>query len=155
MDNMQNNFDETTILNPNPQPSVNNEAPFIPEPTFETEPQVSPEPEFVEVIDAVDAPKKKSSNVFAILSLVFGIVANVIACCGCLSYVSPLFSIAAIVFGIISPKNEFGKKNGMAIAGIIIGAVGIASFVIGLIIGGLGSILNMLGASADSGYYYY
>lgn len=134
MDNMQNNFDETTVLNQNVEPQYN------------VQPEVTVEPEIVE------APAKKSSNVLAIISLVAGILSVVLSCC--CGWLSIVFSIAAVILGIISPKNEYGKKSGMAIAGIICGAVGIVGFVISLILGGL-SFLGGFMEGLESGYNGY
>lgn len=67
------------------------------------------------------APEEKQSNVFAIISMIAGIISLV--CC-CLGMVSIIIAIAAVVLGIISIKKEEPKK-GMAIAGIICGGVGL------------------------------
>lgn len=80
------------------------------------------------------APAKKKTNVLSILALVAGIL-GIIFCCpiGCCYYIEPVFAIAAIILGFIAPKNENGKKNGMAIAGIICGFVALALFVVNFI----------------------
>lgn len=67
------------------------------------------------------APEEKQSNVFAIISMIAGIVS--ILCC-CFGAVGIVIAVAAVVLGIISIKKEEPKK-GMAIAGIVCGGVGL------------------------------
>lgn len=69
----------------------------------------------------VEPPQQPSGSPgFGIASLILGILS--IPCC-CVWYISGLFSILAIVFGIIAIKKKAGK--GMGIAGIITGAIGL------------------------------
>lgn len=68
----------------------------------------------------------QQTSVMAIISLVTGILG--IICCGC-----GLFSIAAIVLGILGKKEtDSGEKKGggLALAGLITGGVGILITVI-------------------------
>lgn len=67
------------------------------------------------------APEEKQSNVFAIISMIAGIVS--ILCC-CFGVIGIVIAVAAVVLGIISIKKEEPKK-GMAIAGIVCGGVGL------------------------------
>jgi hypothetical protein len=67
-------------------------------------------------------PEKKT-NVKAILSLVFGCLS--IVCC-CAWYIGMLFGLAAIVLGIFAQRDNFAPKSDLAIAGIVVGAVGFA-----------------------------
>lgn len=62
--------------------------------------------------------EKDDSKGMAIASLVCGIL-SLTCCCG-----SFIPSILAIVFGIIS-KNRKSQNNGMALTGIILGAIGV------------------------------
>ena len=71
------------------------------------------------------------SKVFAIISLVCGIVSLLCSCCGWLSIV---VAVAAIVLGIISINKQENAK-GMAIAGIVCGGVGLLVAVVFLIAG--------------------
>ncbi len=80
------------------------------------------------------------TSVFAIISLVTGILS--IVCC-CSQWISILFGVAAIVLGILSINKE-EESRGMAIAGIICGGVGIVFGIIGIIVGAVG------GAAASS-----
>ncbi len=84
-----------------------------------------------------------NSKGFAIASLIIGIL-SVTCCCG-----GWLPSILAVVFGIIS-KNRKKENNGMALAGIILGAIGIVFSIILIIFmatGGLEDFVNEM-------YYY-
>lgn len=61
------------------------------------------------------------NNSFAIAALVTGIVGVIPLCCG------PLVGIVAIILGVIGTqkaKEMGGVGNGMAVAGIVLGAVG-------------------------------
>lgn len=65
---------------------------------------------------------KGQSKGLGIASMVLGIVSIVITCCG-LWYVSLICGVVAVVLGIVQiVKNE---SKGMAIAGIVCGALGI------------------------------
>ena len=66
----------------------------------------------------------------SIVSLVCGIVGLLFSCCCCLGLIG---DIAAIVTGILAKKKNCGGQ-GMALAGIIIGAVGIVIYIITVII---------------------
>lgn len=77
---------------------------------------------------SIDQPQQLKTNGFAIASLVLGISAFLLVCCCGLSIIP---SILAVVFGFLS-KNKirnsmgFEKGDGLALAGIILGFVGIA-----------------------------
>ena len=60
------------------------------------------------------------STGLGIASLVLSIISIPTSCCCGLGI---LFSILSIIFGCIQPKDEYGKKPGIAIAGIIISAI--------------------------------
>lgn len=79
------------------------------------------------------------SSVFAIISLVCGIVSVLCCCCGWLSII---FGVGAIVLGIISLNNHEDGR-GMAIAGIICGGIGTLIAVVILIVGGLVSAADI------------
>ena len=66
---------------------------------------------------------------FAIASLVMGIL-SILGCC-CYGLAGIIFGILGIIFGCIQQKAEYGKKPGMAIAGIITSAVGL---ILGIIV---------------------
>lgn len=69
---------------------------------------------------------------FAIASMVCGILSLV--CC-CLTWLSLLLGIAGIALGVISLKGKFDGR-GMAIAGVVCGGIGVAVWVILLLLGG-------------------
>lgn len=75
------------------------------------------------------APAGESvSTGFAIASLVMGIL-SILGCC-CYGVIGILFGILGIIFGCIQPKDEYGKKPGMAVAGIITSAIGLVMGII-------------------------
>lgn len=74
------------------------------------------------------APEEKAT--LAIVSLCTGIASIVICCCG----LNIPLAIAAIITGILCKKNN-KPGQGMALAGIICGAVGILVFIINFIVG--------------------
>ena len=93
------------------------------------------------------APQQEGSKVLAIVSMILGII-SVITCC-CYGGGLP-FGIAAIITGIISKKkNQPG--GGMALAGIITGAVGTLMGVIGLIM----IIIGIISGSGTPSYSSY
>ena len=63
----------------------------------------------------------------AIASLVLGILSFVLICCCC---VSPILSILAIVFAFVAKSKNGGKMPGMATAGLVLGIVFWAVFII-------------------------
>jgi hypothetical protein len=78
------------------------------------------------------APQQGNQNVFGILALIFGIVSIPTACC----YIGLLFGGAGVALGIVGMKkaNEgLANNRGMALAGVICGAVGVV-LEIGLIV---------------------
>lgn len=98
----------------------------------QTEPQVTYQGE------VQGTPAK--ADTLSIVSLVLGIVGLVICCCG---YGVPiLFSVGALVTGIVARKKN---KNGLNLAGIICGGIGILINVIMLVLSILGfGILGMM-----------
>lgn len=77
-----------------------------------------------------------ASRGLAITSLVLGIL-SVLGCCCC----TPL-GVVAVVLAIVYSKRA-GKLDGMALAGLILGIIGIVFSVIAIIIVGLNSELYM------------
>ena len=78
------------------------------------------------------------TNGLAIASLATGIIAFPFSCIPFLGYGSIFLGIAAIVMGVIAMKQtkQTGQQGrGMAIAGVVLGGVYLALFVIGLIFG--------------------
>lgn len=90
-------------------------------------------------------PAPEAGKGMAIAALVCGLVG--LLCTG------GMLNILALIFGIIAKKQ--GSKSGMATAGIVLGAIGIAFAVIVAVIG----IIAGIGAAATigeyGGYYYY
>lgn len=72
----------------------------------------------------------EEKSTLAIVSLVCGIASIIFGCC-CGIFGTPL-SIAAVITGIICKKNN-KPGQGMALAGIITGAVGIVAFILSMI----------------------
>ncbi len=103
-------------------------------------PAVQPAPAATPAPTAPEAGKG-----MAIASLVCGLVA--LFCSG------GTLSILALVFGIIAKKQ--GSKSGMATAGIVLGAVGIALMVIAVVILVVVYGIGIAAAISESAYYYY
>ncbi|MBO5322393.1 MAG: hypothetical protein J6B22_07330 [Clostridia bacterium] len=87
------------------------------------------------------------------LSLVAGIL-GIVFCCpiGCCYYVAPVFAIAAIILGAISPKNEDGKRTGLAKAGLICGIVTLV-LAVAVIAIAAPTLLSVLGMASEAEYY--
>ena len=77
---------------------------------------------------------------FAIASMVCGILSLI--CC-CFSLFSLVLGVAAVVLGIVCLSGKYEGK-GMAIAGIITGGLGIFIWVIFILIGGSGMLMELM-----------
>lgn len=87
-------------------------------------------------------PAEPFSQGMAIASLVLGIFSILFACC--CTILGIILGIVGIVLGCMQkPNPDTGKKPGMAIAGIICSACGIAFCIISGIIGAASAISNM------------
>lgn len=75
--------------------------------------------------DGFNAPQEQKSTL-AIVSLVCGIVGIVLGCCCCLG---PVAGVAAIITGVMNIKKQAPGK-GMAMAGIIMGAISVVLYLI-------------------------
>ncbi len=105
---------------------------------------------------------KKSS--LGLISMIIGIVNVVCCCCGnCIPYVSYVVPFVVLILGVVSlvlaivSKKQAGKMDGFAIAGMILGILGIVmgvvaivTFILGLVLGVGTSFLSMF---AESSYY--
>ena len=80
-----------------------------------------------------DAPPPKK-DVKPLLSLIFSIVGLVIGIC-CCTYAGMGLGIAAVILGIVFMSKHEQKGKGMAIAGIIIGALALIGSIINAILG--------------------
>ena len=90
---------------------------------------------------------RPGDNPMAMASMVCGIL-SIVFCCG--SWISWILSIVAIVLGAVSiSKGRRGK--GMAMAGIITGAVGIVLSILILIVAG---IMGAAGDLAEYSHYF-
>ena len=98
----QNNDGLEELFQEADQPQMEEESVYA-EPTYESE--------------------QKESSIFAIISMICGILG--VLCC-CFGVISIVLSVAGVVLGIISIKKAEPLK-GMAIAGIVCGAVGLIS----------------------------
>ena len=75
--------------------------------------------------------EKKGGKGFAIASMICGILSVVCCCLGCVSLV---LAIAAVALGIVTLACKYDGK-GMAIAGIVLGGLGVIFFLITIGIG--------------------
>ena len=92
----------------------------------------------VEVNEASNAPKSERKG-FNITSMILGIISVV---CFCWWYVSVPCAIIAIIFSVAG-KKDAGK--GMGTAGMILGIIALALYVLMLI--GVGSLIGLTGAA--------
>lgn len=67
--------------------------------------------------------EEKKTNVKAILSIILA-VASVVCCC--VWWLSVMLGIAAVVAGILGYRGDNPNLRDLAMAGIIVGAVGVA-----------------------------
>ena len=99
-----------------------------------------------------NAEEKKGINALGLVAMILGIVSLVALICGCcvgtstvvftvlkfiLIFARLIMSLVAIILGIVGMKKRPDQK-GMAIAGLVLG-------IIGLLLGGLSLILTILG----------
>lgn len=96
------------------------------------------------------APQSSAGNVLGIIGMIAGIVSLVLFC---IWYISIPIGIAAIVISAIgmSKSKHSGAKNGMALSGIICGAIGIGLAIIFIIAIAIIVLTNPYWL----GYYYY
>ncbi len=87
---------------------------------------------------------KKPARGMAITSMVMGILSIVL--CYSLACFNIIPGILAVVFALVAPKNENGKMQGMAIAGLVCGIVGTVM--------GLGIIFILLVDVITQPFYY-
>ena len=80
--------------------------------------------------DTIVTTSDETSTGFGIASLVMGIISIFASCCCGLGL---LFSIMGIIFGCLQPKDAYGKKPGIAIAGIVLSSVAILFSIIAII----------------------
>ena len=83
--------------------------------------------------------KANKTNGFAVAGFVISIV-SLILCCGTISILSLVFSI----IGAVQSKDLNGNGKGMAIAGIVISAVGIFLIAIVYALGGYASVQQQI-----------
>ena len=83
------------------------------------------------------APQPKKKNGFSIASLVLGIVSLVGCCCCCGETLGTILmgvtAVLAIVFAVLSKKDNGGKMDGKATAGLVLGIVALVLLVLFLI----------------------
>ena len=84
--------------------------------------------------------EKKGNKGFAIASLICGIISVICCCLGCFSLV---LAIAAVALGIVTLACKYDGK-GMAIAGIVLGGVGVVMFIITIFIGSSDGYTEMM-----------
>lgn len=112
----------------------------------DTTPPASPEPTPYTAAPNSSAPLGGSpaggapakAPVLSIISLIAGVVGllgSVIAFIPLVGFVAILFPVAAVILGFMGKKKEPQAAKGLWLAGIILGFVGIAIVVIGIIAG--------------------
>ena len=112
--------------------------------TYSSGNSVAPNTQYYSASSSSSAVSSKTStggnSGFAIGSMVCGIIS--ILCC-CLTWVSLILAIAAIVLGIIALKYQYDGR-GMAIAGIVTGGIGIFIWLIVLLVAGSGFFTSLV-----------
>ena len=132
------------------QPNQINNAPYQPQQaeytanSYDAQPQQYNEPYYNQQYPTYTEPQNNGKKGMGIASLVLGIVSTVLCCC----CTTPITGIIGIVLGIISLKKENTAK-GLAIAGIILSAIGIVTYIILTVIG---LVNGTAGVSYDSYY---
>lgn len=86
---------------------------------------------------------QNSPNGKAIASLVVSIVAF---CSACIWYVGIVFGAVAVVLGVLALRGENKRQTDLAVAGIVVGATGIA---MGIVAAVLYIMMFMAAAEAD------
>ena len=79
---------------------------------------------------ASQEPAEMSTG-FGIASFVLSIISILGCCCG----LGPILAILGIIFGCIQEKDAYGKKPGLAVAGIIISSVSLVLGILAIIYG--------------------
>lgn len=120
-----------------PEPTPESEQAGWSEPETESKPDTAvsytSEPVYSSTTDTIyssnQTAQESFSTGFAIASLVLGILSILSSCC----CIGGLLGIPGIIFGCLQQKDEYDKKPGMAVAGIITSIVGIIFSLIALI----------------------
>lgn len=110
------------------------DAPIAPE---------APKPNFTGAESAGPSGSGSPKRVYGIISIICGIL-SVVCCCAC--WLPIIFGIAAVVFGVLSLRDEPEAKT-LAIIGIVCGSIG---GVIGIISVVMGGIFSAIGESLDN-----
>ncbi len=134
---MENNeMEQNVVVEPAPQPVY--QEPVYQEPVYQ-------EPVAEAVQGTVESETTEGGTTLAIISMVLGIISILVCCCN--SYVSLFLGLGALVCGIVSVSKKFAGK-GMAIAGIICGAVSIVVSVVYLVLAAV--VYSATGSSVTS-----
>lgn len=100
-------------------------------------------------------PVNKAGNGAAITSMILGII-SIVCCCCC--GMGVLFGVSAIIFAIVSGKKK-GRIQGMAIAGLVCGIIGLVMGFCGDIFwifgGGLEAFMEGFAEGFNEAYYGY
>lgn len=153
MDNWNTPNTDPNFENQNPQPQEP-QPPQPPEQPYQPAPQPAPPTYYTNPgMNAYPTPpvRQKKNNGLAIASMILGIVSLVGSCC--IWYLTIPCAVVGLILGIIALKNG---KDGMAIAGIVMSAIGLAIallVVIFVVIYGT-DMMEMIESSLQSGGYY-
>ncbi len=112
-------------------------------------PYVPQDPGYVPYGVEPPQPQKLPGDSMAIASMVLGIVG--VVCCTGIGFIA---AIIGIVLGFVS-RSKGTSKEGMALAGIILGFVAIfLGIIVSIILISTGALANWLGDSVSYSYYY-
>lgn len=144
---------ESVRLTKDPQPQTGGPAPSyteIPTEVVDTgTPYQTGQQQYYQQQNAPAPQAAGNGNIgFSIASMVCGILS--IVCC-CLSILSGILALAAIILGIVSLYNKYDGR-GMAIAGIVLGAVFLVFYILLIAFGVFSGLSEMM---SDWMYDFY
>ncbi len=144
MENNENNFDMNEEKN-EVTPEKASETPAAP---------AAPAPETPKAAQAAPAAGADEGKGFSIAALVLGIVGIIGGWFPVIQYFTLICAILGIIFGVKGKKMSaavYGKPSGMATAGFVLGIIGVAFAVLGIIciIGFLGCLGAGVGALSE------
>ena len=113
--------------NPNQNPDPNFQNPNYQNPNFQNPNYMPPQPPMGPVNDG------KGMSIAALVCGILGIIGGFIPI---VTYFTTVLAILGLIFGVIGRKKStlvYGKASGLATAGLVLGVIGVAFAVLGLL----------------------